>query len=281
MANLDLPSNVLRWLAQVFGDCDRRIAQKLHNNPNLPEESLDLTWIEHLSQFSSAVTLDSAWTVRIESHFLGGLRHFYRWEIADVGVLLFVRRGGRIRTSKVALLQSKRLYPTSNRVIEEGRIDYEIGFARIADPEDLARSIAVEHEFEFATTCVYKALQAKSEQVKAIDDYERKNKLRVYYQLYNPWKVPFTQRIPLSKYESLPKGSGLGTRIIPAKVLHKSIAKKDKGFSPSLEDVTGLVGPSHREGWPLAHFVTDLFLGCHEGSSFDGIQVDPRGQSHS
>ncbi|WP_437205842.1 hypothetical protein [Planctomicrobium sp. SH664] len=153
MSNLQPPEGVLKWISQVFTECDHRITQKIHNNPNLLEESLDLTWIEHLSQFSAPVRIDGAWTVKIESHFLGGLRHFYQWEIADVGVLLFVRSCGKIQLSKVALLQSKRLCPTSNRVVEEGRIDYEIGFARIADPEDLARSIAVEREFEFTEKC--------------------------------------------------------------------------------------------------------------------------------
>jgi hypothetical protein len=272
MADLELPKGVLKWLTGVFTDCDRRITQKLHNNPNLPEESLDLTWIEHLSQFSSPVTIAKGWTAKIESHFLGGLRHFYRWEIADVGVLLFVRRGGKLQLSKVALLQSKRLYPSSNRIVEEGRIDYQIGFARIADPEDLARSIAVEHEFEFNDDCTYTALKGKSEQVKAIDDYEKKNKLPVYYQFYNPWKLPFTQRVPISEYVALPDGRGIGTRIIPAKKVHAKIAKEKEGFSPSVRDIRGLTGDADSEGWTLPVFVTDLFLGCKEGARFDGIQ---------
>jgi hypothetical protein len=37
----------------------------------------------------------------------------------------------------------------SNLVREEHRIDCEIGFARLADPEDLARSSATVTEFEF------------------------------------------------------------------------------------------------------------------------------------
>jgi hypothetical protein len=272
MTDLNLPTEVLNWLVKIFSDCDRRITQKLQNNPNLPEESLDLTWIEHLSQFSAPVTLASEWVAKIESHFLGGLRHFHRWEIADIGLLLFIRRAGKIRTSKVALLQSKRLYPSNNRIVEEGRIDYEIGFARIADPEDLARSIAVEHEFEFTVECVYKALQAKSEQVEAIKEYEQTNKLPVYYQFYNPWKLPFKKRVPLSEYAPPPVGPGVGTRIIPAKAVHKLISKKQKDFSPSFKDLSGLTDGNYVEGWPLAYFVTDLFFGCREGALFDGIQ---------
>jgi hypothetical protein len=140
---------VVDWVTSTFRECNARISEKLTNNPNLPEESLDLTWIEHFSQLTSPITLSSSWTVKFETHFLGGLRHFRRWEIADIGVLLFIRRGGRIARSKVALLQSKRLYPTTNQVREEHLIDYMTGFARLADPEDLQTSIAVQTEFEF------------------------------------------------------------------------------------------------------------------------------------
>ena len=149
--------------------------------------------------------------------------------------------------------------------MEEGRIDYEIGFAADCGPGGLVGSIAVEHEFEFTDDCTYTALKAKSEQVKAIDDYEKQHKLPVYYQLYNPWKLPFRQRVPISEYATLPSGRGVGTRIIPAKKLHAVIAKKKKGVSPSVKDIRGLAGDTGSEGWTLPLFITDLFLGCKEG----------------
>ena len=33
------------------------------------------------------------WSVRIDTHFLGGRRHFRSWEIADIGVLVYLRDG--------------------------------------------------------------------------------------------------------------------------------------------------------------------------------------------
>jgi hypothetical protein len=109
MSYAKIPQDVRDWFRDVFRGCNERISEKLSNNPNLPEESLDLTWIEHLSQYASPVTLKSSWTIKIETHYLGGLRHFYRWEIADIGLLIFFRRGGIVERSKVGLLQSKRL----------------------------------------------------------------------------------------------------------------------------------------------------------------------------
>jgi hypothetical protein len=265
-----LPADVTEWIRTVFRECNERITEKLSNNPNLPEGSLDLTWIEHLSQYASPVTLSSSWTIKIETHYLGGLRHFRNWEIADIGVLMFFRQAGNLSRSKVALLQSKRLYPSNNTVQEEDRIDYEIGFARLADPESLQQSVAVQAEFQFDEDCRYGALAAKSEQIKAIVDYEKQNKTPVYYQFYNPWRVPFTQRIPLSQFRRPPGELSLGTRIIPARSVHKLLGRYVSGQKPTLGEVRTLCSNAPY-GWTLEHFVADLLLGCVEGSIFKDI----------
>jgi hypothetical protein len=269
-----IPLDVTEWIRKVFRECNERIAEKLSNNPNIPEESLDLTWIEHLSQFSSPVTLGSSWTVKIETHYLGGLRHWRTWEIADIGMLVFFRRAGTITRSKVALLQSKRLYPSNNTVQEEDRVDYEIGFARLADPEKLQQAVAVQAEFHFDEACRYGALAAKSQQVLSISEYEKVNKTPVYYQLYNPWRVPFTQRIPLSQFRRPSGDLELGTRIIPAKALHDLLATYGANKKPALSEVKDLC-PDSQFGWTLEHFIADLLVGCVEGSVFDNIS-EPR-----
>jgi hypothetical protein len=270
----DIPPDVVQWICSLFHGCNERLSEKISNNPNLPEESLDLTWVEYLSQHASPLTLSSSWTIKIETHYLGGLRHFMKWEIADIGVLLFLRRAGRLEKSKVALLQSKRLYPLNNTVQEEDRVDYEIGFARLADPELLQHAVAIEAEFQFDETCTYGALLAKSDQVAAIAAYEKKNQVAVYYQLYNPWRIPFVQRIPLTQF-ARPKGVlELGTRIIPANSVHRLLRRFVAGRKPSLKDLMGVVGGEHEYGWPLEHFISDLFLGCSEGTPFETISEE-------
>ncbi len=94
---------VVSWLRQLFAECNARITEKLSLGPNLPEESLDLTWIEHLSRYASPVTVGANWLIKVETHYLGGMRRFRGWEIADIGVLLFVRReSGRSPCSSLA-----------------------------------------------------------------------------------------------------------------------------------------------------------------------------------
>jgi hypothetical protein len=268
----EIPLDILSWFRALFAECNTRITEKLSLNPNLPEESLDLTWIEFLSHYSTPVTLASNWLVKIDTHYLGGLRHFYGWEVADIGLLLFIRRQGAIVKSKVALLQSKRLYPTNARVTEEGKTDYMTGFARLADPEDLAQSIAVEAEFRFSEECRYGALIGHSKQVQAIAEYEKQNRLPIYYQLYNPWKLPHVQRVPIPEHVR-PEGElELGVRILPSDAVHSVLAKEAKGFRPQLRDFAHHRNGVPKYGWRLENFVADEFLACREGAPFESIR---------
>ncbi|MEX1252926.1 MAG: hypothetical protein WEE64_01165 [Dehalococcoidia bacterium] len=271
MSNEDLPPAVISWVLHVFQQCNARIAEKLVNNPNVPEESLDLTWIEHLSRYSSPIALGNSWFAKIQAHYLGGMRHFYRWEIADIGVLVFLKRAGEMRRSKVGLLQSKRLYPASQKVAEETLVDYETGFARLADPEDWSRSIATETMFEFNDECRYGALLAASNQVKAIKQYERKSRLQVYYQLYNPPALPLTRFVP-SEHITINE-VGIGTRIVAASQVHKTLATLKSGESPSLKLLAKTAGGVESLGWPLERFVLEM-LECREGSSFAALDDD-------
>jgi hypothetical protein len=179
-----LPPDVIAWFKTVFRECNERLSEKLSNNPNVSEGSLDQTWIDHLSQYASPITLSSSWTVKIETHNLGGMRHWRFWEVADIGILVFFRQGGRIQKSKVALLQSKRLYPSTNTVSEDDIVDYQTGFARLADPELLQHAVAVQAEFHFSEQCKYGALEGESDQVKAISEYQNIEKIPVYYQFF-------------------------------------------------------------------------------------------------
>jgi hypothetical protein len=268
---IGLPASVTAWLRSVFSECNRRITDKLCNNPNAPEPTFDLTWIECLSEYAAPIRIDDSWLVRIDAHYLGGLRHWMNWEIADIGVLLFVRRKGTLATRKVAILQSKRLYPTNNHVREELRIDYEIGFARLADPEDLERSIAAPRQFEFDDTCKYGALSAGSQQVEAIDQYNRQNRIPVHYQFYNPSAVPFAITIPLDCRTTSSTDPSLGVRIMRAVDVHQVLRELPNGAHPTLSQLMAIPGSGGPGGWSLQDFVVNEFLGCREGAHFQSV----------
>ena len=268
-----LPTDVLRYVGQVFRQCNRRICRKLAAVPNVAEPSLDMTFVEHLTQYSSPIVLSSDWIVRIDTHYLGGLRHFYRWEIADIGVLIFFRRAGRVIRRKVALLQSKRLYPTNSDINDETAVDYKIGFAHLATDDSVA-PLGLRRQFNFDEDCRYSALKVGDEQYSAIQEYEKSKNIPVHYLFYDPWNVPSTYTLPLTTPPVL-KGTGNGgCRVLPYRILADSLSGRPDGFSPRLTDVGGLLsgGARHHYGWKLEHFVAQLLLRCKEGRIFTGSQ---------
>jgi hypothetical protein len=265
-----IPDDVMQWLRSVFMECNARVTEKLVRNPNAPEESFDLTWIEQLSRFASPAMLDSGWAIKIESHYLGGMRHYRRWEIADIGVLVFLRLGPDERRSKLALLQSKRLFPDGTPIREETLVDFETGLARLADPEDSSLSVGFGAEFRFTEDSRYRALRAGSDQVLAITEYQADADLKVYYQLYNPWSMPFTQHVPLARYTAPTGTPDLGVRVVPAALMHTKLQGER---SPRLNELIELDAlPDH--GWRLESFMCDELLGCREGDEFESIADD-------
>jgi hypothetical protein len=204
MATIELPADVILWFRNIFRECNARISNKASVVPNAPEPSLDMTFIEHFTQYGAPRLFPSGWTVQVDTHYLGGLRHFYgRWEIADIGLLVHYRRGGQLLQSKAVVFQSKRLYPQTGTIKEDLRVDYEIGFARLANPEAVHTPLYVESVFHFDLACRYGALQAHDDQYKAIAKYLKTSKIPVLYQFYNPVNLPFTQTVPLRQCQEI------------------------------------------------------------------------------
>ncbi len=266
----EVPPEVVEWVREVFSECNVRVTDSLDRNPNAPEPTFDLSWIEHVGRYSSPTVFEDGWAAKIESHFLGQLRHIGNWEIADIGILVFLRLGPTERRSKVALLQSKRLYPDGTPVREQTMSDFQTGFARLADPEDESRSLLSASDFRFTEASEYRALVRGSPQISAISKYESENRLTVYYQLYNPWSIPFVQRIPLAGYTS-PEGRPLlGVRLVPATTLHELLETRAVR-TPKLQDIASLEGvPSY--GWRLEDFISDELLLCRAGNRFEDIR---------
>ena len=152
------PTALRRYITGVFEKANRRVTGKIERVPNTPEESLDLTLIEHLSQYSGPRAVAPGWTVRIDVHFLGGMRHFREWEIADIGILIFAKKSGKAIARKVALLQSKRLYPDVGTIDEETAEDYFIGMGRLVS-DTVSSPLATGSRFEFKPSSRYKVLK--------------------------------------------------------------------------------------------------------------------------
>lgn len=76
------PPQVVSYIRNVFAQANKRLSEKIARVPNCSEPSLDMTLIEHLTQFAAPRVVAPGWTVKLDVHFLGGLRHFDSWEPA-------------------------------------------------------------------------------------------------------------------------------------------------------------------------------------------------------
>lgn len=262
-----LPPEVVAYVRKVFRACDRELSLRIGRVPNVHETSLDMAFIDKLAEFASPALVAPDWAVRIDTHFLGGRRHFHSWEVADIGLLIFVRLGGRVRAKKVALLQSKRLFPSSHsQVVTDTRDDYHIGFGRLLPSNDMTVALAKAATYTFSPSSRYKSLRAADHQAAAIAEFEAERKVPVHYLFYNPWQVPSTVTTPFATLPKLVGTSNAGTRVVPAALVAQKMAGKAPTHAPSFSDLQGLVGQErHLSGWRLDHFVADLVLGCKEG----------------
>jgi hypothetical protein len=52
--------------------------------------------IDKLAEFASPASVSLNWTLRLDMHFLGGRRHVLSSEVADIGMPIFIRLGGRV-----------------------------------------------------------------------------------------------------------------------------------------------------------------------------------------
>jgi len=238
--------------------------------PNTHEEALDLAFIAKAAEYAAPVRLPSDWVVRIDTHFLGGRRHFYNWEIADIGVLILFRRGGKLVKTKVALLQSKRLYPVEQEYDEAERLDYEIGFARLFHTDSRLDAVVGPRVFAFTDDSTYTALKSKDEQDKAIVAYEKQSGIPVYYLLYHPAHVPYETEIPRVPNGVAEEPVVLGARVLPSQDVRNVTRSKPKGYLPRFGDIK-ILSPTPSAptvtppGWLVEEFVADLAIDCKVG----------------
>jgi hypothetical protein len=275
---LRIPVDVREWIRGVFGACNYAVASKISRVPTAHETSLDLTLIERLSAFATPIRFESEWVVRLDAHYLGGGRHFGEWEVADVGLLVMFRRRGTLIRTKVALLQSKRLYPNEQDFSEDEAIDYMIGFGRLMRRDENYFSIIEPRRFTFTASSRYKAFRVGDRQFEVIRQYEEKYGIPVHYLLYHPLVLPHEVVIPVSVAEGLPVTCEAGCRVIAASTVNSTLGKFDSGYSPSFDDIRRIPASATKDGtwpgWRLEEFVAGRVIDCHEGY----VATDPDDQ---
>jgi len=90
-----IPERAVDWVRGVFAGVNKQVTETLSLIPTHHEPELDMQFIAALNR-APAVADVSGWTVYIQTHFLGGRRHFYNWEVADIGLLVIFRNPGKV-----------------------------------------------------------------------------------------------------------------------------------------------------------------------------------------
>ena len=195
--------------------------------------------------------------------------HWGNWEIADIGILVVFRQKGAILGTKIALLQSKRLYPDETEVpVDFHAIDYRVGFGRLLTSDSEYQSHVRPRQFNFTHDSRYRAMEYKNDQYEAILKYTADHGIPVHYLLYNPLDIPSSAMLPADNATALPNGGNthVGCRVMNSKTLDAKLkkAKVKKSANPSFSLVAGTekIDP---EFWSLENFVADRVLRCKEG----------------
>lgn len=272
-----IPKGALAIVRGAFAAANRATAERMCRLPNIWETSLDQTFIDTLVGWGGPVEVESGWTVRIETHFLGGGRHWgpewdlprRRWEIADIGVLVMLREGPRLVLTKLALLQSKRLYPIGQAIDEIELDDYVVGFYRLYESDSVAADASRTRVFTFNDDSTYSMVLAGDQQIARIANFERVNRVPVHYMLYNPAVLPWTQHHPLVVNAAPPQRTDVGCRVVPGAEIRKLLLAVPAGESISYRRLRSDLpspfrGRATRGGRRIEDFLERLVT-CKEG----------------
>jgi hypothetical protein len=144
-----IPEDAISFVFDAFSRANGRVSLLLSRQPSIHEEGLDFHLIACLDEIGPCLMPESKAAVEIQTHWLGGRRHFGGWEIADMALFVMVRESGALVARKVALLQSKRLYSREIPVSAVDRSDYEIGIGRLVDRIEPLIPLSTERAFNF------------------------------------------------------------------------------------------------------------------------------------
>jgi hypothetical protein len=275
MTFADIPEVVIDHVRRTFAAANDRVSRKMSDHPSMHEESLDHTLIDELTDAPAAFFAGEQAAVVIESHWLGGRRMWGRWEIADIAILILLRRAGRLEQRKVALLQTKRLYSHEVAVEPLEMDDFAIGIGRLGDRTDAARPLAAQRSFSFDDDSQYVAMHAGSPQVGRIEEYVQARRIPVFYAFYNPRQLPFRATYPALNGVRAKTTNDLGCRVQTMAQVHRHLASLSEGRFPTFGGLKDLAVSDASDtfassGWRLENFVADEVLRCRQGALFDG-----------
>lgn len=266
---IEIPEDVRAYVKNHFASCNFGVSTDLSTFPAIHEESLDMNLVAYFSRHQQPVKLSSDWIVRIDAHFIGGGRHFGTWEVADIGLMMVFRRHHKVVKSKLAMLQSKKLYSRPLVYDPEDPYIRRYGLGRLLVTDEEHENLIRDCTLSFDENSKYHAFKKDSDQQETMSRFEERFDMKMYYLFYNPVVIPHRIKMPL---ESEPRfdTNDVGCRVVPKVALDDALIRKEPGHIPSYGEIKFLLGDEFLEdvnsgGWRLEHFAGDLMLDCKEG----------------
>ena len=260
-----IPIDVVEYVRMVVRYASDQATERISNQPNVREVSLDDMFVSSIARFSAPKRLPSNTIVKIEVHNIGGLRQWGRWELADIAFVVHVSIGGSPLVQKIGLLQSKRLYPDNLDVDADDPIGFLYGLNGLLDSPELITPPLRPTVYKFTDNSIYGAITSNDEQLKRIHEFHEEFGESVFYLLYHPHEIPFEHTLPATSYHAV-SFPPLGPRVVRTRAIegaldHASVAKR----SPSFKEICFTSG---NDNWRLEIWASDLLLRCKVGRQY-------------
>ena len=257
----------MEYLQSRISECNFNVLYNLSAFPFTHEESLDHKLIgEFIGK--GPRKFGSGWTLRFDAHYIGGGRHYRTFEVADLGLMVIFRRKGKIIRSKLAFIQSKKLYANTVK-FKEFDPYYRQGMGRLLITDEEHLELVKPQTLKYSEASKYNALKTGSEQQDVMKHFSDRFDVKLYYLFYNPCIIPWQIKSPVEELPEI-KNNDIGCRIIPKPELDKALKSFNNDYSPSFGDIKYQLNvmdfnKEHNTGWRLEYFINDLLIGCKEG----------------
>ena len=265
-----IPKDAIEHFRNAFAEANRVATERVVNVPNIRETALDDALVNALIPFSPPKRLRSGAVVEMDVHNIGGLRRLYKWETADIAILVFIYRGRQIISQKIGMLQTKRLYPQNNDVLDDDPEGFRYGMNAFLSRDSRSPLVILNRKYVFDESCVYGALKASSDQVATINDLNSQFGEAVFYMFYNPSTIPVSIQYPIRSMRQI-KSVKLGCRVFLSNEVHAVLNGLERGRTPTLKMISKGETTSN---WRLENWVADLLLQCKVGERFDESRQD-------
>jgi len=207
----------------------------------------------------------------MDIHNIGGLRRIYHWETQTSRFLVFIYRGKKNGRPKDRMLQTKRLFPKNNDVLDEDPEGFRYGMNAFLNRDARSPLAVLNRKFVFDRFMLVRCLESRK---RSGNGHQRpKQAVWRFGLLYvlQPSNVPVTVQYPVKSKRAVTSVK-LG---LQGALEHRSARGPEdtqQGSQSDYQKRSWKGGTASR--WHLEEWVADHLLTCKVGQRFDKSMED-------